>query len=121
MHRSLLLVITLAVDQAANTPLGPLRIGIRHRHIGKAIQVLWALRLYTGLGARQFPDAAKIMTAFKPDNAMALFVKCLGGGQASDAAANDGDVICVRHNGAGFGIGRSELSIAVPMCSDVGM
>jgi hypothetical protein len=51
--------------------------------IGEPVKILWRLGLHIRIGPGQLPDAAEIVTSFKPENTVAAFVEGFGSRKAA--------------------------------------
>src|SRR5579863_9657787 len=75
----------------------PFRIGVRHRLVGIAIEILGALRLNVRIGPCRLPHTAEIAAAFKDGHLVSASGECLRCGKAGDARAYDANILLLDH------------------------
>src|SRR3984957_12644877 len=77
--------------------LRPFRIGVRHRLVGIAIEILRALGLNFRIGSRRLPDAAKIAAAFEDGHLVSASAECCCRGKPGDAGTDDAHILLLDH------------------------
>src|ERR1700721_1108506 len=77
--------------------LGPLRIGVRHRLVRIAIEILGALGLHVRIGSCRLPDPAEIAAAFEDGHLMSAGAESLGCDEPGDACSNHTHILLLDH------------------------
>ena len=77
--------------------LGPFRIGIRHRLVGVAIEVLGALRLHVRIGTRGIPDSADISALLDDGDLVPVRGKRFRRCQARHSGADHANLLWAYH------------------------
>ena len=80
--------------------LGPFRIGVRHRLVGIAIEILRALGLNVGIGTRRLPDAAEIAAASRGSSPCVRARRMSCRGKPGDAGTDNTHVLLLDHGPA---------------------
>ena len=99
LQQAVVLGVVVQIGMNLRT-LGPFRIGVRHRLVGVAIEILWALGLNVGIGARRLPDPAEIARAFEDRHLVSARAECLGRDQAGDTGTDNTNILLLDHGPA---------------------